>query len=443
MKESLRGKESKMLNGKMRDSTRREFLKGAAAAVISGPCIISCAAPRAYKHVAPSERVTMGCIGVGGRGTAVMKAFLKQPDAQVVAVCDPFKDRREAVRDLVDSYYDQKLCTAYNDFRDLVARSDIDAVLIATQDHWHVLHAIAAAETGKDMYVEKPLSLTIAEGRALCDAVARHERIFLHGTQQRSSDQFRFACELVRNGRIGELHTIEVGSPASGELEDQPEMPIPEGFDYNMWLGPAPWKPYTEKRCITPHWYFISDYTIGFVAGWGVHHIDIAQWGNDSERSGPVEIEGTGVFPKGGLCDTATAWEIEMKYANGVKLIFTDNNKCKQGARFEGTEGWVHVNRQGLEAHPKSLLESVIGPNETHLYESKHHQRNFLDCVKTRKETICPVEVAHRTTTICHLSQIAMLLERKLRWDPRNERFIDDPEANHMMSKAMRSPWRL
>jgi hypothetical protein len=343
----------------------------------------------------------------------------------------------------VDSYYDQEGCAAYNDFRQLLARDDIDAVLIATQDHWHILQGIAAAKAGKDMYVEKPLSLTIAEGRALCDAVTRNGRVFQHGTQQRSSRDFRFACELVLNGRIGELHTIQVGSPASGELEDQPKMPIPEGFDYDMWLGPAPWKPYTEKRCLTPYWYFISDYSIGYVAGWGVHHIDIAQWGNNSERTGPIEIEGTGVFPKGGLCDTATAWDIEMKYANGVRLVYTDEKKCKQGIRFEGAEGWVFVNRSEIDAQPKSLLESMIQPNEKHLYESSNHQRNFLDCIKTRQETICPVEVAHRSTTICHVSQIAMVLERKLRWDPAGERFIDDSEANRMLSKAMRSPWHL
>ncbi|MFH1743817.1 MAG: Gfo/Idh/MocA family oxidoreductase, partial [bacterium] len=342
--------------------TRRIFLKSAAAFAVGAPYIVPSTVLGA-SGVAPSERITLGCIGVGGRGVSVMKDFLRERHCRVVAVCDPFTDRREAARDLVDLYYEEEGCAAYSDFHDLLARDDIDAVLIASPDHWHVLHGIAAAKAGKDLYVEKPLFLTVEEGRAIRDAVKRYGRVFQYGTQQRSMEVFRFACELVRNGRIGELHTMKVGAPASSEVEEQPEMPIPEGFDYNMWLGPAPWKPYTEKRCITPYWYFISDYSMGFVSGWGIHHIDIAQWGNNTDKTGPIEIEGAGVFPKGGLGDTATAWHVEMKYANGVKTIFTDEKKCEHGVRFEGTEGWVHANRSSVRTHPESLLGSVIGPN--------------------------------------------------------------------------------
>ncbi|HPO09571.1 MAG TPA: Gfo/Idh/MocA family oxidoreductase, partial [bacterium] len=422
-------------------STRRSVLKGIAAATLAAPFIVPSTVLGAGDRPAPSGRITIGSIGVGGRGTGMMKSFLEHPDSQVVAVCDPFRNRRLEAREMVDTYYEQKGCQDYNDFRDLLARDDIDAVCIATPDHWHVLIGIAAAEAGKDMYIEKPLSLTLAEGRAICDAVKKHKRVFQHGTQQRSDNRFRLACELALNGYLGDLRVIEVGSPASGELENQPEMPIPEGFDYDLWLGPAPWKPYTEKRCITPYWYYISDYSLGFVSGWGIHHIDIAQWGNGTDDTGPVEIEGVGVFPKGGLCDTATAWIVELKYANGVRCIFADENRYEHGIRFVGTKGWVHVRRSAIRSVPENLIETKIGPNEVHLYESKDHRGNFLECIKTRKETICPVETAHRSMSISCLSQIAMLLGRKLEWNPKTERFVSDREANRMLSGTMRSPW--
>ena len=429
--------------------TRRDFLKGTVVAV-AGPWVMASSALGAEERPAPSERIVMGCIGVGGMGTGNMRGFLANPDVQVVAVCDVDAKRRQAATRGLELHYAEQLRkgtykgpAAYNDFRELLAREDIDAVSIATPDHWHCLLGIAAAQAGKDMYIEKPLSLTIAEGQALRDAVKRYGRIFQHGTQQRSDRNFRFACELTVNQRIGKLHTIKVGSPASEEAGLEPPMPVPEGFDYDMWLGPAPWAPYTEKRCRTPFWYFISDYTIGFVSGWGVHHVDIAQWGNGSDHTTPIEIEGKGVFPKDGLCDTATAWHVECKYANGVKMIYTDNRETTQGVRFEGTEGWVWVRRGEIDAHPKSLLTTALGPNEIHLYESGNHGRNFLDCVKSRKPTIAPIEAAHNSATICHLSQIAMLTGRRLRWDPDRERFINDPEANRFLSRAMRSPWHL
>jgi predicted dehydrogenase len=424
-------------------TTRRSVLKGMTATALTAPFIVPSTVLGTGDRPAPSERITIGSIGVGGRGTDVMKSFLKHPEAQVVAVCDPFRNRRLEACEIVDTYYEQKGCKDYNHFRDLLARDDIDAVCIATPDHWHVLIGIAAAEAGKDMYVEKPLSLTHAEGRAICDAVKKHKRVFQHGTQQRSDAKFRLACELALNGYLGELRVIEVGSPASGELEMQPEMPIPEGFDYDLWLGPAPWKPYTEKRCITPYWYYISDYSLGFISGWGIHHIDIAQWGNGTDDTGPVEIEGVGVFPKGGLCDTATAWIVELKYANGVTCIFADENRYEHGIRFVGTKGWVHVRRSAIRSVPENLIQTEIGPNEIHLYESKDHQGNFLECIKTRKETVCPVETAHRSMSISCLSQIAILLRRKLEWNPEKERFVNDREANHMLAREMRSPWHL
>ncbi len=398
----------------------------------------------------PSDRIAVGCIGVGGMGTGNMRGFLSNADVQVVAVCDLDERRREAARKGLEMHYADQLQKAtykgpatYRDFRELLARDDIDAVSIATPDHWHCLIGIAAAQAGKDMYIEKPLSLTIAEGQALRDAVKRCGRVFQHGTQQRSDRNFRFACELVRNGRIGKLHTMRVGTPPGGTLGIEPPMPVPEGFDYDMWLGPAPWAPYTEKRCQTPYWYFISDYTIGFLSGWGVHHLDIAQWGNGADHTTPIEIEGQGVLPEDGLCDTVTNWHVEYTYANGVKMIFTDTTKAPEAVRFEGSEGWVSVKRWEADADPKSLLTSVVGPDEVHLGEDKSHIRNFLDCVKSRKQTVAPVDVAHRSTTICHLSLIAILTGRKLKWEPEQERFINDDEANRYLSRAMRSPWHL
>ena len=277
----------------------------------------------------------MGFIGVGGRGTAELKAFLLNRDVQVVAVCDPFLDRREAAKQLIEDHYEgdgsYKGCTAYRDFRELLQRDDIDAVDITTQDSWHVPQAIAAAEAKKDIQIAKPLGFGIAEQRALCKAIEENNVVFQFSTQQRHGWTFQMAVDLVKSGRIGRLHTIRVGSPASQELQEQPEIPVPDGFDYNLWLGPAPHKAYSEKRCVTPWWWFISDYTFsGFVAGWGVHHIDIAQWGNDADRTGPVEIDGSGVFPRGGLCDTALAWNLRLKYTNGVELIKTDKNEQKQ-----------------------------------------------------------------------------------------------------------------
>ena len=423
--------------------TRRQFMKAAGAA---GPYVITSAALGAGGRPAPSNRVVMGCIGIGGMGTGNLKSFLHSSDVHMAAVCDVDSKRREAARKSVDGHYAKrgkkgayKGCAAYNDLRELIAREDIDAVAISTPDHWHVLPAIAAAKAGKDVYVEKPLTLTIAEGRALSDTVLRYGRVCQVGSQQRSEWRFRFACELVRNGRIGKLHTIRTGLPKGRTIRPQKPQPVPEGFDYDMWLGQAPWEPYTPKRCHY-NFRFIRDYSGGQVTNWGSHHNDIAQWGNGAERAGPVEIEGKGEFPRDGLYNVVLGFQFTCTYANGVKLICTTKSG---GVRFEGSDGWVYVNRGRIDAHPKSLLTSVIRPNEIHLYESRSHKRNFLDCVKTRAETVAPAEIGHRSASVCHLGNIAMLLGRKVKWNPECERFVNDPEADRMISRPMRAPWRL
>lgn len=431
--------------------SRRKFLKTTAktlSGAIALPCFIPATALGRNGAVPPSDRITMGCIGVGGQGTSNMRAFLTKPDARVLAVCDVDTAHRERAIGLVNEKYGTKDCAEYNDFRELLARQDLDTVALAIPDQWHGIIAIAAARTGKDIYGEKPLAYTIVEGRAIVNAVRRYGVVWQTGSWQRSERHFRFASELVRNGRIGEVHTVRVGLPYGNSIRagnTQPA-PVPQGFDYNMWLGPAPWRPYSPARC---HWNFrwISDYSGGQLTDWAGHHCDIANWGMDTERTGPTEIEGRAVFPEArdGLFDTPESYRFECKYREGFTLIVADSRQQPKGmgAHFIGSKGWVHVNRRGIDAEPKSLLTSTIGPNEIHLYESNDHFQNFLDSVRSRAETITPPEVAHAAIMIGHLGGIAMKLGRKLKWDPDAERFIADAEADRFLTRPMRSPWHL
>jgi predicted dehydrogenase len=436
---------------------RRRFLKRAAcvAAGAAGiPYIVASSALGKAGNVAAGERITVGCVGIGPQGTAVMRNFLAQKDAQVVAVCDVKSQVLDAGRDLVNKHYQGTGCAAYKDFRQLLARDEIDVVLVATPDHWHVLAALAAVRAGKDVYLEKPMGLSLAQDQALRTAVHRHGRVFQFGTQQRSSRDFRFACELALNGRIGKLHTINVWSPGSSQGGDPMPVPVPEWLDYEMWLGPAPYTPYTKDRCSNSLWWFISDYALGFIAGWGIHPLDIALWGGGEKVACPAEIEGKGVWPTEGVCDTAMNWNVVCKYDSGVTMNFTGDpfpeewknrygRTTSHGTAFQGTEGWVHVDRSGINAHPKELLTTEFGPNETRLYESGNHVRNLLDCVRSRAETICPIDVAVQADIICQISDIAIRLEQKLRWDPKIERFVDNDAANRRLSRPMRSPWTL
>jgi predicted dehydrogenase len=436
---------------------RRQFLKraaGATAGAVVFPYVIPASALGNAGNVAASERITVGCIGVGPQGSGDMGNFLKQNDAQVVAVCDVKSNVLKGAQDRVNKYYRKTGCAAYKDFRELLARDDVDVVLAATPDHWHVLVALAAVRAGKDVYLEKPMGLSLAQDQALRAAVHRQGRVFQFGTQQRSSRNFRFACELVRSGRIGKLHTINVWSPGSSQGGDPTPVPVPGWLDYEMWLGPAPFTPYTKDRCSNKLWWFISDYALGFIAGWGVHPLDIALWGGGEKVACPVEIEGKGVWPTQGVCDTAMNWNVVAKYDSGVTMNFTGNPYPEQwknrygrttdhGTAFEGTEGWVHVDRSGLNASPKELLTTELGPNDVHLYESNNHVRNLLDCVKTRADTICPIDVAVQADIICQISDIAIRLEQKLRWDPKAERFVNSDAANRRLSRTMRSPWTL
>jgi predicted dehydrogenase len=404
-------------------------------------------------RIPPSDKIILGSIGVGGMGTGHVRSFIGYDDVQLAAVCDVRKEHRDQAKGIVDEKYGNSDCKTYNDFRELLSRKDIDAVVIATPEHWHALIGIEAAKQAKDMYYEKPLSLFFRECQAMRRAVNRYGVVFQLGTQQRSDERFRLACELVRNERIGKLEKIVIGSARFEPVGPQPEQPVPSGLDYNFWLGPAPVKPYTELRC-TRNFTLISDYSLGCLSGaWGIHHVDIAQWAMDADKSGPTVVEAVGQIPGNGLYDTYIDWEAIHTYPNGVKLIHMDFRTAirkeplykhtSMGMLFVGSEGWILVKRGYIDAHPRSLLRTVIGPNEIQLPRSNDHRRNFLDAVKTRNEAMCPIETAVRSDTVCHQADIAIQLGRKLHWDPENETFINDPDANRLLERHMRSPWHI
>ena len=428
-----------------KDITRRGFLRrvaGISAGAVAFPYIVPSSALGDAGVVAPSNRIVMGCIGVGSMGTADMQGFLGKQEVQVVAVCDVDKTQRDKAKTAVDEKYKNQDCKTYLDFRDVIARNDINALSIALPDHWHSIPAVMGAAAGKDIHAQKPLARTIREGRAICDAVQRYGIIWQTGSQQRSSEDFHRAASLVRNGRIGKVATVEVGLPTGSASDNKPVQPVPEGVDWDFWLGPAPWVPY--RGILHWNWRWIMDYSGGQLTDWAGHHIDIAHWGLDLERTGPVEIEGRGVYPADGIYNVPMEYKFTCKYANGIVMTVADNKQISEGTKWYGEAGkWIYVNRGKLEANPPSVLKEVIGPDEVKLYESRDHRQNFLDCVKSRKETIAPAEVGHRSISVGLLGEIAMLTERKLRWDPEKEVFLDDEQANRMLSRPMRGPWHL
>jgi predicted dehydrogenase len=425
--------------------SRRQFLgrSALAAGALAAPYI----APR--RATAASDRIVMGCIGVGSQGTGNMQGFLNFDEVQIVGVCDVDRAHRDRARGIVNEAHGSQDCETYNDFRELLARDDLDCVSIAVPDHWHSIPAISAARAGLDIYAEKPLALTISEGRAMVDAVARYDTVWQTGSWQRSQEHFRHACELVRNGRIGDVHTVKVGLPTGSPCGPQPAMPVPDGFDYDFWLGPAPDAPYTKERC---HWNFrwILDYSGGQLTDWAAHHVDIANWGMGTEATGPVEVSGVGEFPADGLWDAATNYMVECKYAPGASPVAPDgftmlvSNSFPMGARFEGSEGAVYVSRgETLETDPVSLKESVIGDDEIRLYKSTNHARNFFECMRSREKTVTPIDAAHHAINVAHLGNIAMKLQRPVKWNPDTEHFVDDPDAERMLKRAMRGTWHV
>ncbi len=442
--------------------TRRDFLRRSAAAgagLFCLPTMIPSSVRTGSKKVLPNDRINLGFIGVGNMGTGHLRSCTGYDDVMVTAVCDVRKEHRDRAKEIVDTAYGNTDCAAYNDFRELLARGDIDAVLTATPDHWHALIGIEAARRGKHMYYEKPASLTIDEAKALRGAVNSSGVVFQFGTQQRSDERFRRAVELVRNGRIGQLEAIVVGSSTGGDkiIPLQPIEPVPEGFDYDFWLGPAPWAPFTSFRC-TRNWTHIADYSLGSLSGaWGIHNVDIAQWAADADHTGPVEVRGTGTIPADGLFDTYGTWYAEHRYDSGVKLVHADwlsarerfpeyyhpESTSPMGILFRGPEGWIYVARGFIDASPKAILHNPVSPGGIRLPVSNDHRRNFFDAVRTGRQTICPVENAVRSETVCQQAFIAMELEQTLYWDPVRERFKDNETANTLLSRPMRSPWHL
>ena len=428
--------------------TRRRFLAGAAAAA-AAPYVVPASALGADGRAAPSERIGVGILGLGDRGTTHLKALIPNAGVQVLAVCDPLEDKREAARKFAETAYadraakgEYKGCLATSDFRQVLARPDVDAIVIAAPEFWHGLMGAGAVAAGKDVYGEKALTLTIAEGRALVSAVRRHARIYQVGTQQRSDRKFRFACELARNGYLGKLQKVEVAVPGGRALPNAEPKPVPPGLDYEMWLGPAPWTPYNDLKC-SFNWYFIYDYCIGWIQSWGVHHIDIALWGAPTLAAGQVQVEGTAVFPTEGLANTSVTWDVNVVTPDGLHLHFTDDKAQRHGCRFFGDKGMVHVDRGRLEAEPESLLKVALRPEDEHLYESNNHHGNFLECIRTRRDPVSPVEAGHAATTLSIVSDIATRLGRKVIWDWQAEKFIGDEAANRYLSRPMRAPWSL
>lgn len=456
-------------------TSRRGFLKSAAAggALAAAPLIVPASV---FGANAPSNRIHLGVIGLGTRGLPDMRTFLRNEDVQMMAVCDVNRAsngyRNEVTvmgldrgLEIANSHYaaQQKSgqfqgVDGYTDFREIIARDDIDAVAVVTPDHWHVVMTIMAAEAGKDIFCQKPLSLTIQDGKDMIDAVRTHDRILQTGSQWRSNAKVRFACELVRNGYIGKLKTIYATIPENNKPGPGPgwqPMPVPVGFDYPMWLGPAPNAPYHTDRCLYK-FRFCLDYSGGQITNFGAHALDIAQMGNGSDLTGPVEVEGLkATWPaKGSLFTTALTSKFRAQYANGVELI-CESAPPWFGTRFEGTEGWVEFTDKGLTSSPESLLSTQLGPNDERLPATNpsqtvanpgryyaDHLRNFLDCVKSREEPVEPVEVGHRTASLCHLGNIALQRMKRLAWDPDAQRFLNDDQANAMLGRPRREDWK-
>jgi predicted dehydrogenase len=451
---------------------RKNFIK-TTSAILGGtfvaPYIVPASVFGNEGQTAPSNRIVMGCIGLGGQGTHNMRQFIQNKDVEVVALCDVDKGSTDyglsgtseyglqpTLSRAIDYYARRGIVkteadfTTHTDYREILDRDDIDAVSVSTPDHWHGKISYDAARAHKDIYCEKPLVNSITEGRAVCDAVKYFGVVLQTGSHERSNDSVRFAAELVRNGRIGKLHTIEINLPNTDNHhkwilehnQPQPKMPVPPTLDYDLWLGPAPWRPYT-KFGTHFYWRFITDHGGGEMTDRGAHIIDLAQLVNDTDNSGPTEITGVGACPETGLYNAYMDYHFECKYENGVNMIGTSYGK--RGLRLLGTDGWIFINIHGgrLESEPSSLLREKIDPNELHLERSPGHHQDFINCVKGRKRPLAHAEIGHRTATICHLLNIAYATGRKLNWDPVSEQISNDREVNRMVTKAMRSPWHV
>ena len=450
--------------------SRRKFLKNIAS-VTAGAIVIPTIVPSTiFGKNAPSNKINIGQIGCGRIARSHdMPGTMQYDSARIIAVSDSDSKRMQEGKELVEKYYaDKKGSDKYvdvkmfGDYKEMLLNKDIDAVIISTPDHWHSQPAIEAALAGKDIYLQKPTSLTITEGRLLSDVVHRQGVILQVGTQQRSMPQFRIAAELVRNGRIGKLHTVKVGLPGDPSGPEAPEMPIPENLNYDMWLGSTPVVPYTEIGVHPqvgygrPGWLRIEQYGAGMITGWGQHHFDSAAWGMDTEYSGPFSVQAVAQFPKSGLWNVHGDFMIQAEYENGITMYTSGG--YTNGIRYEGTEGWIFVSRgsyvasssdpvdmekskSALNASDPAILKSEIKENEIHLYKSKEQHGNWLDCIQSRKQPISNVEVGHRACSVCLISHIAMKIPGILKWDAQKEIFIDNDLANSMLRRPQRYPY--
>jgi len=421
---------------------RRSFLvrSGMALGAAFAPEIVPA---RVLGATAPSKVVTLGHIGVGGRGTDLLNGFLGIAECRTVAVCDCFRSRREGAAARVDARYGAKGCKVYADHRELCADPGIDAVVVATPDHWHVLAALEAVRHGKHVYVEKPLGISVAADHALREAVHRYGVVFQYGTQQRSQEHMRWACELVLNGRIGKLIAVEVDSPGGIQGGSTTPAPVPADLDYDRFLGPAPEAPYTVDRCTNNGSYHISDFALGYIAGWGAHPLDIMLWAlGDGPTGVPVEYEGTGVFPATGLFDTAMAWDVRGRFADGKRFRFRGPGEDR--TTFIGERGTIAVSRSGIRLlNPPSLKDEKLRPGEKRLAVDTNHGFDFIEGIRTNGRPASTIEAAVFSDTVSHLSDIAIRAGRKIRWDPFAERIVGDPAASRMLYRPMRAPWRL
>lgn len=452
---------------------RRKFLESILVGTTGSIAVPTLVPSSVFGKNSPGNRITVGQIGCGRIARDHdLPETMKYTQALVTACCDVDTIRADKGRDRIDKLYKElhgeknpAQVKVYAQYKDLLSDPGIDAVIISTPDHWHAQIAMEAALAGKDIYLQKPNSLTIAEGRQLSNVINRTGRILQIGSQQRSVNpwpQFKRACELVRNGRIGQIIEIEVGLPGDPSGPDEPEMQVPENLDYDMWLGSTPRIYYTEHRVHPQHdfsrpgWLRCEQFGAGMITGWGAHHVDTAHWGMDTEYTGPVEVEAKAEFPASGLWDVHGPFEVRAKYANGA--IMKISGKYPNGVKFIGTEGWIFVarglysvtasdpvsgngNSQSLAASDPKILTSEIGPDEIHLYESEEQHGNWLDCIRTRKQPVATSEIGHRSCTACLVSHIAMKLPRKLYWDPAKERFNNDDEANALASRPQRHPY--
>jgi glucose-fructose oxidoreductase len=422
---------------------RRQFLKRSAATIGTAVAMPAIIPARVLGAGAPGRKVALAHVGVGGRGSDLMGGFLGIPDCRIVAVSDCFRSRRERAAKRADDYYGAAGCKMYADFQELCADPGIDAVVVATPDHWHVPVALEAVRNGKHVYVEKPLGVSFEQDRTLREEVRRCGVVFQYGTQQRSQGHMRWVCEMVRNGRLGKLKAVEVDSPGGSQGGSTTPIPVPEDLDYDRFLGPAPEAPYTADRCTNLGCYFISDFALGYIGGWGAHPLDIMLWGlGDTAAAVPVEYEGTGVFPTSGLFDTAMNWDVRGKFADGKLFRFRAPGEDR--TTFIGDRGTIAVSRGGIRLlDPPSLKDEKLGPGDKRLINSANHGSNFIDCILNGGRTVSPVEAACFSDTVSQLSDIAIRTGRRIRWDPFAERILDDPAAARMLRRPMRAPWSL